>query len=97
MEGVFTGVVFNEDINMGLWEVSNVENMSYMFVSPEYLGDDVSLWNTSNVITMRGMFESACIFNRNIDGWKIQPHDDTYRMLKYSARDNKQWTSVMFM
>lgn len=61
-----------------------------IFASSEYLGYDVSLLNTSNVITMRGMFEGAHIFNKNIDNWKIQPRADTYRMLKYSARNNKQ-------
>ena len=47
---------FNGDISK--WDVSNVNNMSYMFFCSQFNGDILS-WNVGNVTNMKCMFENS--------------------------------------
>jgi surface protein len=64
---------FNGDISK--WDVSKVEDMSYMFFNSQF-NSDISKWDVSNVETMEWMFESS-EFNQNISSWKIKSNCET--------------------
>ena len=58
---------FNGDISN--WNVSNVEDMKYMFVESQFNGD-ISNWNVSNVEYMNSMFADSQ-FNGDISEWNV--------------------------
>lgn len=58
---------FNGDISK--WNVSNVEDMGFMFVGSMFNGD-ISNWDTSNVEVMDLMF-SYSSFNGDVSKWNI--------------------------
>ena len=58
---------FNGDISQ--WDVSNVENMSYMFYKSKFNGD-ISQWDVSKVKYMNYMFAYS-IFNGDISQWVV--------------------------
>ena len=62
MESVFDDVKFDGDISE--WDVSNVTNMSAMFIHSSYTGKngDISGWDVSKVTNMNSMF-ADCPFN----------------------------------
>lgn len=79
---------FNGDISE--WDVSNVENMEYMFESSKFNGD-LSKWNTSKVKNMRGMFESSQFSgeNGNISNWDVSNVENMARMFAYNRNFNQ--------
>jgi surface protein len=61
---------FNQPI--GSWDVSNVSNMSSMFIwTLNGFNQDISNWNVSNVLTLRNTFLDARAFNQDISRWNI--------------------------
>jgi len=61
--------VFNGDLSN--WDVSNVTDMSGMFVRAELFNSDLSGWDVSNVIDMSGMFVRASSFNADLSNWSV--------------------------
>ena len=59
----------NTDFNA--WDVSNVHNMSNMFVGASDFNGDISAWNVSNVNSMVSMFSDASSFNGDISAWDV--------------------------
>ena len=51
------------------WDVSNVTNMSKLFLFCKQFNEDISNWDTSNVTDMKDMFNRAKSFNQPIGGW----------------------------
>ena len=51
------------------WNVSNVTNMSFMFVRSEF-NQPLNSWNVSSVSNMQFMFYS-CIFNQPLNNWNV--------------------------
>ena len=51
------------------WDVSNVTNMSKLFLFCKQFNEDISNWDTSNVTDMKGMFAGAESFNQPIGEW----------------------------
>jgi surface protein len=51
------------------WDVSNVTNMSKLFLFCKEFNEDISNWDTSNVTDMEKMFARAKSFNHPIGGW----------------------------
>jgi surface protein len=70
MTGMFQNCPFNQPI--GLWNTSNVTNMSTMFNAATSFNQDISTWNVSNVTTFNGMFSTASSFNRNLGAWQLR-------------------------
>ena len=46
------------NINISLWTVGNVEDMSHMFEDAYNFNNSLSLWNVSNVKNMSFMFKN---------------------------------------
>lgn len=53
------------------WDVSKVENMSYMFSGAANFNQSLNDWNVGNVTDMSGMFSGAYSFNEPLDGWDV--------------------------
>ena len=52
-------------------DLSNVEDMSYMFYYSPKFNADLSNWNTSTVQCMDRMFEYAINFNQDLRSWVV--------------------------
>jgi surface protein len=72
--------LFNGDISN--WDVSNVTDMSHMFLRSQFNGD-ISDWDVSNVTNMTGLF-SYSQFNRNISDWNVSSVADMKNMFRGS-------------
>ncbi|EAJ2975608.1 BspA family leucine-rich repeat surface protein [Campylobacter jejuni] len=53
------------------WDVSDVENMSYMFADCKTFNQDLSSWDVSSVKTMACMFRSCHAFNQDLSSWDV--------------------------
>ena len=78
---------FNGDISK--WDVSNVEDMSYMFYGCEKFNQNISNWNVSNVKNMIAMFGIATSFNQDISKWDVSNVEDM-SMMFINAKSFKQ-------
>ncbi|MGJ3236427.1 BspA family leucine-rich repeat surface protein [Marivirga sp.] len=75
---------FNQDIST--WDVSNCNNMSYMFQNNTIFNQDISTWNVSSVTTMRSMFQGS-VFNIDISSWNVSGvtnMQDMFRASQYN-------------
>ena len=61
----------NQNIDISLWDVSNVRDMSYMFYGCDKINCDLSGWNTSKVERMDCMFCSCINFNSDLSKWNV--------------------------
>jgi len=69
---VYTGLSVSESAqSMNIWDVSNVTNMSNMFLHASEFNQDISAWDVSNVTDMSQMFNSASAFNQDISHWDV--------------------------
>ena len=59
----------NGDISK--WDVSNVTDMSFMFLGSKKFNSDIGKWNVSKVTNMYGMFYEAENFNQDISKWDV--------------------------
>lgn len=70
MQNMFAESPFNQPI--GSWNVSNVNNMSYMFqFSTGYFNQDIGSWDVSKVTTFSEMFRNNWGFNQDISSWSL--------------------------
>ena len=81
-EGSGPGSGFNHP-SVGDWDVSNVEDMAFLFHNNEDFNHDISKWDVSNVPNMQGMFDGAKKFNQPIGNWDV---GNVTRMDKLFAR-----------
>ena len=61
------------------WDVSQVNNMSRLFLRKQNFNSNIGNWDTSNVTNMMGMFSEASSFNQDISNW------DTSRVTNMNA------------
>ena len=57
--------------NISDWDVSQVTDMSELFISKTNFNDDISNWNVSSVTDMSFMFYNASSFNQDISDWNV--------------------------
>ena len=81
---------FNGDISK--WDVSNVTNMSGMFMGSRFNGD-ISQWNVSNVTDMGSMFDHAHSFNGDISNWNVSNVTNMREMFDHSPLGHNNWPS----
>lgn len=60
---------FNQDLSH--WDVSNVTDMTNMFVSASSFNQPLNSWDVSNVTSMFQMFAGASSFNQPLDNWDV--------------------------
>ncbi len=65
------------------WNVSNVTDMSYMFLNSSF-NKNISSWDVSNVTNMSWMFANSS-FNQNISSWDVSNVIDMSDMFKYAS------------
>ena len=59
------------------WDVSNVTDMSFLFMNAKKFNGDISKWDVSNVENMEGMFWGAKNFNQDINTKIVTREDGT--------------------
>ncbi|GAB6073691.1 BspA family leucine-rich repeat surface protein [Nautilia lithotrophica] len=71
MSYAFASVKTNTFKNIGLWDVSNVKNMSHMFDGATNFNQPLNDWNVSSVTNMSHMFDGATNFNQPLNNWNV--------------------------
>jgi surface protein len=84
------------------WDVSNVEDLSYIFYNLYIFDEDISSWNVSNATTMRGIFCKARAFNQSLSSWYVSNVTDMSFMFRDASsfsQDLSSWnvSNVMDM
>ncbi len=71
MEGMFCSCISFTLEGLDDWDVSNVENMEYMFEDTDISNIDISNWDVSNVRSMYSMFKGTYSDSETLDlsGW----------------------------
>ena len=62
----------DRNIDVSLWDVSNVTDMRCMFYECSYFNCDLSHWDVSKVKEMAGMFCGCTNFNCDLSGWNTK-------------------------
>lgn len=75
--------------NINDWDVSNIEDMSFMFYSALEFDQDISGWDVSNVKTMEQMFSSALKFNQDISGWNMSSVESLEATFMWAIKFNQ--------
>jgi len=75
--------------SMNSWDVSNVEDMNFMFFYANKFNQDIGNWDVSSVTTMSSMFSGANKFNQYIGNWDVSSVT-TMRSMFGSAYDFNQ-------
>ena len=83
------------------WDVSQVTNMSQLFIGKTNFNDDISKWDVGNVTTMGYMFYGTS-FNGDISAWNMSGVTTMYGMFLSATafnRDLSAWdvSSVIYM
>ena len=53
------------------WDVSEVTNLSWLFINQAGFNEDLSRWDVSNVVKMNGMFAGATSYNGDLSSWDV--------------------------
>ena len=69
MSSLFEGINFKGNISN--WDVSNVEDMQFMFRGCKAFNCDISNWDVSGVTNMYQIFSGCTKFNQDISSWNV--------------------------
>jgi surface protein len=89
MNGAFFGC---ENLNISatdLPNLSNVNDMSYMFAHANVFNSNIGLWNTESVTNMSHLFDGALSFNQDISEWKTSNVTDMSYMFNQAIAFNQ--------
>jgi uncharacterized repeat protein (TIGR01451 family) len=79
------------------WDVSNISDMSAMFVGATSFNQDIGSWNTTNVTNMQSLFRNASSFNQNLSGWDTNSVSDMSFMFAGATvfdQDISTWSTL---
>ncbi len=71
------------------WDVSNVTDMSSLFLDSPLFNGDISNWDTSSVTDMSKMLSLAVLFNQDIGGWDTSSVTDMSNMFSLAESFNQ--------
>ena len=78
--------------NVSSWDVSNINDMSYMFGESTF-NDNINSWDVSSVIYLNNMFDTNTVFNQSLNSWNVSGVTDMSSMFFYSTSFNGNITS----
>ncbi|MGI7553953.1 BspA family leucine-rich repeat surface protein [Campylobacter coli] len=93
MSGLFADFTRIDFSGIETWDVSNVRDMSWMFLNCPNFNQNISEWDVKKVETMSGMFWNCESFNQNIRKWNIKKVWDMSYMFKYCKLFNQDLSS----
>ncbi|MCO6497809.1 MAG: BspA family leucine-rich repeat surface protein [Chitinophagaceae bacterium] len=102
MSYAFAGTPIEHVQDIGKWDVSNITNMSSMFLNATQFNDNISTWQVQNVTDMSSMFAGAVAFNQPIGFWDVSSVNNMAFMFSGAAAFNQdlspwQTGSVLYM
>lgn len=85
---------------IGEWDVSQVTDMSDLFLGNRTFNDNINNWNVSNVVDFSRMFKGAEVFNQPLDKWgpKLNPDanfDEMFYGAKLFTKNLRSWDNVL--
>ena len=87
---------FNQPLNS--WNVSTVEDASFMFQSAGVFNQDLSTWDVSRMTSARYMFASTLDFNIDLSSWDVSNVQDFTGMFKGATGFNQdlcRWGEII--
>ena len=69
--------------------MSNVTNMSSMFINATSFNQPLNNWNVSNVTNMFQMFTIASVFNQDLNSWDVSSVTNMSSMFFYATSFNQ--------
>ena len=75
-------------LDISLWDVSNVKDMSGLFFQCTNFNSDLSKWNTSKVTDMSTMFYNCEKFNCDLSKWNTSKVDNMSNMFRGCSNFN---------
>lgn len=87
------------NINISKWNVSNIDDMSYMFRDCRYFNCNLSKWNVSRVENMHGMFDECENFTgEGLERWNVSNVEDMGFMFfgckKFTGKALENWKVI---
>jgi surface protein len=68
---LFNGIIFSFNQNLEHWDVSQVTDMTNMFVYASSFNQALNSWDVSQVTSMQQMFAAASAFDQPLDNWDV--------------------------
>jgi surface protein len=74
---------------IGIWDTSQVTNMSELFRDQLTFNADIGAWDTSKVTNMIAMFSYASAFNQDIGAWNTSKVTNMLNMFVHAGQFNQ--------
>lgn len=74
---------------MNNWNVSLVQDMSYVFSASGHFNTPIGNWNTGSVTSMLGMFSQSAMFNSSLTQWNTANVVTMYNMFSGASAFNQ--------
>lgn len=75
--------------NVSSWDVSNIQDMRYLFYKTSVFNQDISGWNVANVTNMSDIFARSTAFNQDISGWNVNNVTNMSEMFGWAEEFNQ--------
>lgn len=76
--GIFSWSQIPQSLNISNWDVSNVQDMGFMFFATNF-NPDISGWKTTSLTSLFGTFVYSSGFNRDLSGWDTSKVTNMYQ------------------